>query len=128
MEKAGITIISPSATLPAFTESGLSNVIRLPTRIDAQGAFAARRILVRRPDAKLAVLDDGTPQMKAIMRVSRPPMARPPTLRAVSRPAKRTFRNSLPKLKLAEIDTLYVAASAPMPAGSPLPPRRQALT
>ena len=78
LEKAGVTLISPSATLPALTESGLSNVIRISTRYDAQGAFAARRILAKRPNAKLAVVDDGTAQMKEILPASLLPIPKAP--------------------------------------------------
>jgi branched-chain amino acid transport system substrate-binding protein len=112
-EKAGVTLISPSATLPAFTESGLSNVIRIPTRIDAQGAFAARRILARRPNARLALVDDGTAQMKAIVQSFTGALGKPASLSFSFTPGQKDFTELAAKLKAAEIDTIYLAASAP---------------
>jgi branched-chain amino acid transport system substrate-binding protein len=113
LEKAGVMLISPSATLPTFTESGLSNVIRVSTRIDAQGAFAARRILARRPNAKLAVLDDSTAQMKAIVQSFTAAYGKPTSLSTSFTPGQKDFAELAAKLKAAEIDTLYLAASAP---------------
>ena len=113
LEKAGIMLISPSATLPALTESGLSNIIRISTRIDAQGAFAARRILARRPNAKLALVDDGTAQMKAVVQSFTGAYGKPTSLSFSFTPGQKDFAELVAKLKVAEIDTLYLAASAP---------------
>ncbi len=113
LEKAGITLISPAATLPAFTESGLSNVIRIPTRIDAQGAFAARRILAKRPNARLALVDDATPQMKAITANFAATYGKEPTLALSITPGTKDFSDAVGKMKAAAIDTVYLATSAP---------------
>ena len=111
-EKAGISVIAPSAVLPSLTESGLSNVVRLSTRYDAQGAFAASRILSKRPNAKLALVDDGTPQMKDIAASFIATYAKPPALSASIAPDQKDFADLVAKMKTASIDTLYLATAA----------------
>ncbi len=59
-ESAGIPMIAPAGSLPAFTEAGLSNVIRLVARDDAQGEFAAQRMKVDFAADRIAVLSDGS--------------------------------------------------------------------
>ncbi len=112
-EKAGITLISPSTMLPGFTESGLSNVIRLAPRLDMQGAFAAQRILAKRPNARMAILDDGTSQMKAITQSFAAAYPKGAEMVASFAPDQKDFSDIIAKLKAAQIDTIYVAASAP---------------
>ena len=112
-EKAGIAMIAPTANAPALTESGLSNVLRLSTRIDAQGAFAAARIKAKRPNAKLAVVDDGSAEMKAIVTSFTSTYAKAPTLSASFAPDQKDFSELITKMKAAGIDTLYLAAQAP---------------
>ena len=111
-DKAGVTMIAPTATLATLTETGLSNVIRLSTRSDAQGAFAANRILAKRPNAKLLLVDDATSEMKAIISNFTSAYGKAPTLSAVIAPDQKDFTELMTKAKAAGIDTLYVATSA----------------
>ena len=110
-DKAGVTLIAPSAALPALTESGLSTVIRMTTRLDAQGAFAAKRILAKRPNAKLAVIDDGSADMKAITASFAAAYGKPPTITATIVPDQKDFAEVIAKLKANNIDTIYLATS-----------------
>ena len=57
---AGIPLITPAASLPALTEAGLPNVIRLVARDDAQGSFAALRMKVDYAADNIAVISDGS--------------------------------------------------------------------
>ena len=110
-DKAGVTLIAPSAALPALTDSGLSNVIRVTTRLDAQGAFAAKRILAKRPNAKLAVVDDGSTDMKAIIASFAAAYGKPVTITASIVADQKDFAEVIAKLKAANIDTLYLATN-----------------
>jgi branched-chain amino acid transport system substrate-binding protein len=110
-DKAGVTLLAPSAALPALTESGLSTVIRMTTRLDAQGAFAAKRILAKRPDARLAVVDDGSVDMKAITASFATAYGKPITVTASIVPDQKDFADVIVKLKAANIDTLYLATN-----------------
>ena len=111
-EKAGISMIAPTAVLPALTESGLSNVLRVSSRYDAQGAFAASRILAKRPGAKLALVDDGTSQMKGIIASFAAAYNKGAALTASFAPDQKDFTDLVGKLKTSGIDTLYIAAGA----------------
>ncbi|MBG1231242.1 branched-chain amino acid ABC transporter substrate-binding protein [Aestuariivirga litoralis] len=112
LDKAGVMMISPAAMLPSLTESGLSNVLRLAARMDAQGAFAAKRVLAKRPQAKLALLDDGTPAMKSITQSFAAAYAKGATLIASFTPDQKDYADLIGRMKEAGIDTLYIAASA----------------
>ena len=109
---AGIPMFAPTANSPALTESGLSNVIRITTRIDAQGAFAAARIKAKRPNAKLALVDDGTAEMKAITASFAAAYGKAPTIAASISLDQKDFAELIAKMKAAGIDTLYIAAQA----------------
>ena len=111
-EKAGISLIAPTAVLPALTESALTNVVRLSTRYDAQGAFAAGRILIKRPNAKLALVDDGTAQMKEITASFATAIGKGVAVTASIAPDQKDFAELVAKMKAANIDTLYIAAAA----------------
>ena len=111
-EKSGISMIAPTAVLPALTETGLSNVVRLTTRYDVQGAFAAARILAKRPNAKLALVDDGTPQMKEIMASFAAAYGKAAAITTGIAPDQKDFAELVQKMKLAGIDTLYIATAA----------------
>ena len=111
-DKAGVAMIAPTATLATLTEAGLSNVIRLSSRSDAQGAFAANRILAKRPNAKLLLVDDATSEMKAIITNFNAAYGKPPALAATLAPDQKDFAELIAKAKTAGIDTLYTATSA----------------
>ncbi len=110
--KAGITLISPTASLPALTTSGLGNVVRLAPRDDMQGAFAAKRILQKRSDANVAVLDDATPNNKAIAAQFVQAYGKPPSLATSIEPDAKDFSGFLAQIKAKQISTLFFAMSA----------------
>jgi len=116
LEKANVPMISPAAMLGSFTESGLANVLRVVPRLDMQGAFAAKRVLAKRPNAKLALLDDGTAVMKSVTQSFAAAYAKGATLVASFTPDTKDYSDLIGKMKTAEIDTLYIAAS-PTDAG-----------
>ncbi len=64
--KADIIMLSPTASQPKLTEEGRWNVLRLASRDDAQGQFAALRIAKDAPGAKIAVVLDNTPGTAAL--------------------------------------------------------------
>ncbi len=111
-EKAGISIIAPTAVLPALTESALTNVVRLSSRYDAQGSFAASRILAKRPNARLALVDDGTAQMKEITISFATAFSKSVAVTASITPDQKDFAELVAKMRAANVDTLYVATGA----------------
>jgi len=111
-DKAGITMITPAATLSALTEAGLANVIRVSPRSDSQGAFAAQRIKSKRPNAKLALVDDGSADMKAMIQSFAVAYGKGASFTASFAADQKDFADIVAKMKAAGIDTLYIAASA----------------
>ncbi len=114
--KAHISMISPAASLPALTTSGLGNVVRLAVRDDMQGAFAAKRILQKRADANVAVLNDGSPNNKAITTQFVEAYGKPPSLVASIEPDAKDFSTLLNKIKAQQISTIFFAMN-PSDAG-----------
>ncbi len=57
----GIMMITPSATNPKLTESGLTNVFRTCGRDDQQGAIAGGYLAANFKDGKIAMIHDKTP-------------------------------------------------------------------
>jgi len=111
-EKAGITMISPSASVAALTTSGLSNVIRLAPRDDMQGTFAARRILQKRAGAKVAVLQDGTVTNALIVKAFIEAYGKEPDFKARIEPDAKDYGQLLASIKSQNVSTIYFAASA----------------
>lgn len=64
-EAAGVLQISPSSSLPKFTDDGGWNVFRTSTRDDAQGGFAGRFMGGKYKDAKIAIVADQSPSNAA---------------------------------------------------------------
>jgi len=114
--QADVPMIAPTANAPGLTEAGMNNVVRITTRIDAEGAFAAKRILAKRPNAKLALVDDGTTEMKAITTSFLAAYGKAPNVMAAVAPEQKDYAEVLGKMKAAGIDTLYVATQ-PADAG-----------
>jgi branched-chain amino acid transport system substrate-binding protein len=110
--KAGISMIAPAASLPALTSAGLSNIIRLAPRDDLQGAFAARRILQKRPDTKGAVLDDGLAPNRMIGAQFVAGYGKQPDIMASIQTDAKDFSDILNQLKAKDISTLFLAMSA----------------
>ena len=59
-EEAGIIQIAPSSTNPRLTEEGRANVFRVCGRDDDQGAIAGDYLAENWPDARIAILSDGS--------------------------------------------------------------------
>ncbi len=62
----GILEISPGATNPQYTEQGLWNTFRTCGRDDQQGIVAGQYIFDHFKDAKIAVIHDKTPMVRAL--------------------------------------------------------------
>ena len=114
--KAQISMISPAASLPALTTSGLGNVVRLAMRDDQQGAFVAKRILQKRADANVAVLNDASPSNKAITTQFVEAYGKPPNLVASIDADAKDFSTLLAKIKAQQISTIFFAMN-PSDAG-----------
>jgi branched-chain amino acid transport system substrate-binding protein len=108
-EKYGITMIAPTASLPALTEQGLTNVIRLASRDDIQGEVAARSI-----DSKaiVAVLNDGAPANAALAARFTTTLKRPPVVAMTFKPEAIDLDGLINDLKINNITTIYLACSA----------------
>jgi branched-chain amino acid transport system substrate-binding protein len=65
-EAAGVLQISPSSSLPKFTDEGGWNVFRTCARDDAQGRFAGLFMAGRYKDQKIAILADQAPANAAL--------------------------------------------------------------
>ncbi len=65
-ESAGVLQISPSSSLPKFTDGGGWNVLRTCARDDAQGRFAGLFMANRYKDGKIAIVADQSPANAAL--------------------------------------------------------------
>lgn len=111
-EVANIPMLSPSATLPALTEAGLSNVIRLSSRDDAQGSIAATRIQQNFPAAQIAVLSDGTGPSQALIATFKASFAGQQAAAFTFKPDTNDFEGIISDLKSKNIKALYCGCSA----------------
>jgi branched-chain amino acid transport system substrate-binding protein len=112
----GIVMISPSATNPKLTDEGGWNVLRLASRDDAQGAAAGEMIAARFPDAKIAILDDGSPFAQGVVNRLKETLtarARPAALSLSFRQGDKDFSALVSRLKLGAINLVYIAAYHP---------------
>jgi branched-chain amino acid transport system substrate-binding protein len=111
-DKVGIVMLAPVASLPNLTTSGLSTVIRIAARDDMQGAFAAQRIIEKRPNAKIALLLDGTDPNKAIAASFVAALGKAPALTLEFKPDTQDFTDLITKMKAGGIDVAYFACGA----------------
>jgi len=111
-DKAGVVMVAPVASLPSLTSSGLSTVIRISARDDMQGAFAARRIIEKRPSAKIALLLDGTDPDKAIAASFVAALGKAPALTLEFKPDTPDFSGLIAKMKAENMDVAYFACGA----------------
>jgi branched-chain amino acid transport system substrate-binding protein len=111
-EAAGIPMIAPSASLPALTEAGLWNVVRIASRDDAQGDVAALRITLDFPTGVVAVLSDGTAPNAALVRRFTSNLGKAPALVLTFKPNATDFDGLLNEIKTKRIDVIYFACSA----------------
>jgi branched-chain amino acid transport system substrate-binding protein len=111
-EAAGIPMIVPSASLPALTEAGLWNVVRIASRDDAQGEVAALRIAQDFPTGVVAVLSDGSAPNTALARRFTTNLGKAPALALTFKPNAEDFDGLLNQIKAKRIDVIYLACSA----------------
>jgi branched-chain amino acid transport system substrate-binding protein len=111
-EAAGIPMIAPSASLPALTDAGLWNVIRIASRDDAQGEVAALRIAQDFPTGVVAVLSDGMAPNAALARRFTSNLGKAPALALTFKPNAVDFDGLLNEIKTKRVDVIYFACSA----------------
>jgi branched-chain amino acid transport system substrate-binding protein len=70
-ESAGIIQMTSSSTNPRLTEEGRANVFRICGRDDQQGAIAGDYLVARWPDAKIAIVSDGSVYGKGLAEETR---------------------------------------------------------
>jgi branched-chain amino acid transport system substrate-binding protein len=109
---AGIPVIAPSASLPALTEAGLGNVVRIASRDDAQADFAAARIAADYPTGVVAVLSDGTGINALLARRFTSNLGKAPALSLTFKTNAADFSGLLAQLEARRIDVIYFACSA----------------
>jgi branched-chain amino acid transport system substrate-binding protein len=111
-ERAQIAMIAPSASLPSLTEAGLTNVLRIASRDDAQGDFAAARIAQDYPSGVVAVLNDGTPPNVALANRFTSNLGKAPALTLSFKPDAPDFDALQTQLTERKIDVIYFACNA----------------
>ena len=107
-EAAGIPMIAPVASLPALTDAGLSNVIRLVARDDTQGRYAANRMKIDYAADRIAVVGDGTPASELLL----VQFGAASTLSFTIKPEARTVDDLIAALAAKNISALYCACAA----------------
>jgi branched-chain amino acid transport system substrate-binding protein len=111
-EAAGIPMISPSASLPNLAQGAGWNVIRIASRDDIQAELAARRIARETPDAKVALIDDGSATGIALTNRFKTTYGKAPALAVKVKPDAKDFSNLISELQISGATTAYVACSA----------------
>ncbi len=111
-ETSGIPMIAPSASLPALTEAGLWNVVRIGARDDAQGDFAALRAAAEFPTGVVAVLSDGAAEHLAQLNRFISNLGKAPALTLIFKPDAPDFTALVAQLKASKIDVVYFACEA----------------
>jgi branched-chain amino acid transport system substrate-binding protein len=110
-ERAGVIMISPGSTNPAFTEQGHSNVFRVCGRDDHQGAIAARHLANQWRDKKIAILHDETTYGKGLADATKLELNRLGVSEALYegyRSGTSDYYDLARRLIAAEIDVVYV--------------------
>jgi branched-chain amino acid transport system substrate-binding protein len=108
-EKAGVVMIAPTASLPALTEAGLNNIIRLAPRDDRQADVAASFVT---PSKKLAVLSDGTIANVTLAEHFSTALSKPALINLSFKPDATEFDGLINDIKLQNISAIYLACSA----------------
>jgi branched-chain amino acid transport system substrate-binding protein len=111
-QRAHIPMIAPSASLPALTEAGLNIVLRLASRDNAQGRFAATRMQQDFPGGKIAVLGDGSAASGALVANFLEGFKGQPALALTFKADAGDFEGLVSHLKANGIAALYCACSA----------------
>jgi branched-chain amino acid transport system substrate-binding protein len=109
-EEAGIIQISPASTNPRLTEEGRANVFRTCGRDDQQGKEAGDYLADRWPDAKIAILHDGSVFGKGIADETRKRLEKrgvQETLYEALTPGQTDYFALLEKVRTAAARVLY---------------------
>ena len=106
----GVLQVTPASTNPAFTERGLWNVFRTCGRDDQQGAVAAKYIVDKLKDKRVAVLHDKTPYGKGLADETKKAMnasgVREVLYEGIN-PGERDYSAVVTKLKQQRVDVLF---------------------
>ncbi len=111
-ETSGVPMIAPMASLPALTDAGLWNVIRLASRDDAQGEFAGLRVAQEYPTGVVAVLSDGAPAHVAQVNRFISNLGKAPALTLTFKPDTTDFTALIAQLNATKIEVIYFACEA----------------
>lgn len=111
-EAAGIPMIAPAGSLPALTEAGLSNVLRLVARDDAQGEFAAQRMKVDYAANSIAVVSDGSASAELLVARFIAANGAAPGLSLKIKPDLESTDDLIAALAAKNIAALYCACAA----------------
>ena len=107
-EAADIPMIAPAASLPALTDAGLSNVIRLVARDDSQGRYAANRMKIDYAADRIAVVGDGTPTSELLLAQ----FGAAPAFTFTIKPETQSVDDLISALQSKNIAALYCACAA----------------
>lgn len=111
-ELAGIPLIVPSASLPRLAMANLWYVVRLASRDDMQGDFAAARVAADFPTGVVAVLKDGSKASEALANRFTSALGKAPALTVSYKPDAADFEALALQLADAKIDVIYFAGAA----------------
>lgn len=111
-EASSIPMISPSASLPSLADGAGWNVIRIASRDDMQAELAARRIARETPDAKIALIDDGSATGIALTNRFVSTYGKAPFLAAKIKTDANDFSGLLVDLQKTGVTMAYLACSA----------------
>ncbi len=103
--KADIVMIAPTASNPRLTDDDRWNVVRLATRDDAQADIAFTRISKDLPNAKIAVVTDGTPGTSAMVAKFSG------ALQIVIKPGNKSFPEAVAAISAGGIGAVYMACA-----------------
>jgi branched-chain amino acid transport system substrate-binding protein len=109
-EDAGIIQITPASTNPRLTEEGHANVFRTCGRDDQQGKDAGDYLADRWPDAKIAILHDGSVYGKGLADETRKQLNKrgvQETLYEALTPGQSDYSTLLEKVRTATIRVAY---------------------
>ena len=111
-EAANIPMIGPSASLPSLAEGAGWNVIRISSRDDMQAEVAAHRIAQETPDAKVALINDGSAAGLALTNRFISAYGKAPALAAKIKPDAKDFADIIADLQKSGATAAYLGVSA----------------
>jgi branched-chain amino acid transport system substrate-binding protein len=115
-EAAGVLQISPSSSLPKFTEGGGWNVLRTCPRDDAQGTFAGLFMAAKYKDAKIAIIADQSPANAAVAAKAREALNSMGVTEALFESYTAGAKSYAPlaqKIAGLPVDVIYIAGAYP---------------